>query len=178
MEPFARTHRREGAARPRTLHCVQRWLVLAGFGISGLLAGPAHAIDFGDASVLSQQEQRLRLAIPFGSVPGERISVTRFSVVAAEAEPGHASPVPSSFLISTPAQRNVVFFATSEPFTGSTLRLTVQVDDGAETRATYALRIPPFRATLVEILPDAMEVPAAPPPRRGARHRGKGRATR
>ena len=132
--------------------------------MSALIAGAAHAIDLGDASVLSQQGQRLRVAIPYGSMPGEEISVMRFSVLGAIVPAEHLAPALSSFVISKPQRRNVVFIETTGNITAPLLRLTIGLADVAGTRVVYELRIPPFRAA-------APEVPEQPPaiiPGRGA----------
>ena len=54
----------------------------------GLAAAQAATIDLGDPSVMSQRGQRLALALPYGSSPGERVSVSRFEVVSVKAPDG------------------------------------------------------------------------------------------
>lgn len=112
----------------------------------------AAAIDLGDASVLSRQGQRLELAIPFGSDPGERVSVTRFQVVSVEAPgDGAQAPEPDRFTISKPERRNVIYLRSEHPVDLERLRIVVSVSgiEGPGTGAAYDIVIPPpsFAAT-------------------------------
>lgn len=170
MSPATGNHRTDPTVPTRALPRTRSWRALAG-GVACLLPlGWAQAIDLGDASVLSQQGQNLRVAVPFGSAPGAHISVTRFSVLAAEAPPGEFAPAPSDFVIAKAPRRNVVFFTAPPAFTGSALRLTVAVSDPAGSRVTYDLRVPPFRATPAGVVDEPAD--PAPAPRRRTRARG------
>lgn len=114
------------------------------------LPGAAAAIDLGDASVLSRQGQRLQIAIPFGSDPGERVAATRFSVVSVEAPgAGADAPDPRRFTISRPERRNVVYLRSERPVENDRLRIVVSVSglDGEGTGAAYDILIPPLRLT-------------------------------
>ena len=147
MGPYAELPHRNLNRKPAGRRSGLHRLAVAAIGLGAWLGSAVHAIDFGDASVLSQQGQRLRVAVPYGSAPGETLSVLRFSVLAADAGPGEQAPAPSAFEIAKPAQRNVVFFVSPKPFNAATLRLTIGLADAAGTRVTYDLRIPPFRAS-------------------------------
>lgn len=112
------------------------------------LPGAAAAIDLGDASVLSRQGQRLQLAIPFGSDPGERVAATRFSVVSVEAlGDGGAAPDPRRFTVSRPERRNVVYLRSEQPVDLERLRIVVSVSglDDEATGAAYDIVVPPAR---------------------------------
>lgn len=129
-------------------------------GLSSVLAAalaagapPALAIDLGEPSVLSQQGQRLRVAIPFGSAPGERIPVTRFSVVSAKALDGEsASPDAARFTIAKPERRNVVFVQSAEPVSAPRLRLVVSVAGNPPSSAAFDVDVPPPQAAPAEPL--------------------------
>lgn len=112
------------------------------------LPGVATAIDLGDASILSRQGQRLQVAIPFGSEPGERVAVTRFSVVSVEAlGAGGDAPDPRRFTLSKPERRNVVYLRSDRPVELDRLRIVVSVSgpEGEATGAAYDIVIPPPR---------------------------------
>lgn len=133
---------------PRPVRAPARWLA-ALLALAGLtLPVASMAIDLGDASVLSRQGQRLELAIPFGSAPGERVSVTRFEVVSVEAATeGAAAPDPGRFTISRPERRNVVYLRSERPVDLDRLRIVVAVSglDGPGSAAAYDIVIPPPR---------------------------------
>jgi len=122
--------------------------LVTGLAIMMMTPGAAAAVDLGDASILSRQGQRLQLAIPFGSDPGERVSATRFSVVSVEAPgDGAAPPDPRGFTISRPEQRNVVYLRSDRPVDNERLRIVVSVSDpgGEAARIAYDIVIPPAR---------------------------------
>lgn len=133
--------------RPRFLPRLR----LAATGVAVLLAAAslpatADSIDLGNASVLSRQGQRLLVAIPFGSAPGERIAVTRFRVVSVEATgSGGTAPEAARFAIAKPQDRNVVFLRSEQPVDLDRARIVVAVSgpDGENTGTTYDLVIPP-----------------------------------
>jgi hypothetical protein len=115
-----------------------------------LLVAPAAAepIDLGDASILSRQGQRLRIAIPFGSSPGDRVSATRFQVVSVEATGGEGTaPDPARFTVAKPERRNVVFLRSDRPVSLESVRIVVSVadPDGSPSAAAYDIEIPPAR---------------------------------
>lgn len=123
-----------------------RAAAVIGMLIAMALPGAAAAIDLGDASILSRQGQRLRIAIPFGSEPGERVAVTRFSVVSVEALGiGGEAPDPSRFSFAKPERRNVVYLRSERPVDLERLRIVVSVSglDGDGTAAAYDIVIPP-----------------------------------
>lgn len=139
--------RRSASALLRPARGAATWraAILALAGLM-LLPGTSMAIDLGDASVLSRQGQRLELAIPFGSDPGERVSVTRFEVVSVEAtDGGAAAPDPTRFTISRPERRNVVYLRSERPVDLERLRIVVAVSgiDGPGSAAAYDIVIPP-----------------------------------
>ena len=121
-------------------HCTAR---AAAAALLIAAAQPAAAIDLGEASVLSQQGQRLRVAIPFGSVPGERISPLAFTVAATSAPEGHTPPAPSEFTILKPQRRNLVVLQSAETVEAPRVRLLLRVAGGASAPVVYDLPIPP-----------------------------------
>ncbi len=122
------------------------------------LAAAAHAIDLGDASVVSQQGQRLKVAVPFGSAPGEKVPVTRFSVAAVEVPVGHRIVSAEQFVISKPENRNVVFLQSREPVDASKVTLIVKVAQSDTAQVAYDLTVPPAKYA-------AFDEPAAPAPK-------------
>lgn len=138
--------------------------------LAAICAAPAMAqqgaLDLGDPSVMSQRGQRLKLALPFGSTPGERVSPMRFEVVSISAPDGWTAPDPSTFTISKAARRNLVYMQSREPVDAPELTLTVRVaGEQGETQA-WKLVVPPSQAT---VLPASLETGAVPkPPSRAA----------
>lgn len=120
---------------------------------SGLLAallalaavGSARAIELGEASVLSQQGQRLKVAVPFGSGPNERVPVLRFAVTSVNTPDGQPAPAASDFTISKPDRRNVVYLQSGEPVALERLRIELFVAGNEVERISYDLKIPPQR---------------------------------
>lgn len=103
----------------------------------------AHAIDPGDASVLSQQGQRLKVVVPFGSAPGEHVPVSRFSIASVSVPEGHAVPNASQFVISMPERRNVVYLQSREPVNAPSVQLVLAIANSDTERVAYDLVVPP-----------------------------------
>lgn len=141
----------------------------------GLLLGvatvPAQAIDMGDASVQSMQGQRLRLAVPYGSAPGQRVPVMSISVASVEAPPGFTAPSPENFVISKPEHRNVIYLQSKEPVRAPSLKLVLNVADTQPTQVAYEVAVPPMKyaaATHTDAAPSAKNA------RRGAKRAAAG----
>ncbi len=119
--------------------------------LCALLATPvlAQEVDPGDVSVLSQQGQRLKIAVPFGAEPGARIPVMRFHVAAVEASPGYRAPTLRGFTVSKPERRNVIFLQSAEPVDAPQLRLVLAVAGEQAQEYEYDIAVPPARATRV-----------------------------
>ena len=74
------------------------------------------AVQLGDASVISQQGQRLKIAVPYGSAPGERVPVLRFTIEELTVPAGFKAPSPRSFTMSQGENRNVVILQSRDVF--------------------------------------------------------------
>jgi hypothetical protein len=142
----------------RTLGPILAAALLASFaGVAGATTSPARpALDLGAPSIQSQQGQRLKLMMPFGSAPGEPVSATRFEVVSVHAPPGFPAPAASGFTISKPASRNLVLLQSREAIEAPELTVTVRVADQPEGVQTWKIGVPPARASM------AVEPSAAP----------------
>ena len=114
-------------------------LLLAGAG--AVAAAPS--LDLGEPSVLSQQGQRLKVVMPYGSAPGERVSPTRFEVVAVAVPAGFVAPAIEGFTLSSPGQRNLVFLQSREPVDAPEVVLTVRLADRPDAPQAWRLGIPP-----------------------------------
>ncbi len=109
----------------------------------------AHAatpIDLGEPSVLSQQGQRLRIALPYGSPPGEPVSATRFEVFSVEAPAGWTAPDPGRFTIAKPARRNLVYLQSHQTIDAPELILAVRVAGQEDGLQTWRISVPPARS--------------------------------
>lgn len=123
-------------------------------------------IDLGRPSVLSQRGQRLKIAVPYGSAPGERVSAMRFWVAAASAPDGDVAPDAQGFVVLKPEHRNLVLLQSREPVTASRVTLTLRVA-GQEEASTYELAIPPVQFAPTQ--PTAAAAGLAGMPKRAAR---------
>ncbi len=100
------------------------------------------AVQLGQASVLSQQGQRLKVAVPYGSAPGERVPVLRFSIVDASVPAGFQAVSPKSFTVSQGEHRNMVVFQSREIFSAPSVKLSVRVANQDEIAQIYDLNVP------------------------------------
>jgi len=126
-------------------------------------AAAATAVDLGEPSVLSQRGQKLKLAVPYGSAPGERVSVNRFEVVAVEAPTGFRAPDPAGFSFAKPERRNLVILQSREPIEAPRLLVTVRVVNQPDSEQTFRVAVPPARASAAPASPVAtsMAMPAS-----------------
>jgi hypothetical protein len=125
--------------------------------IVGLAAMNASAVvDLGDASVLSQQGQRLKVAVVYGSGPSERVPVTRFSIADVRVEGSTVPPKPEQFTISAPAKRNIVYLQSKEIVTADKVQLVMTAADTPDKKVVYDLIVPPAKSA-----PSVMEQTSA-----------------
>lgn len=118
-------------------------------------AAAAPTLDLGDPSVLSQQGQRLKIVMPYGSAPGERVSPMRFEVVSVQVPEGFVAPAADDFTLSSPGQRNLVFLQSREPVDAPEVVLTVRVADQPDGTHTWRIGVPPAIAAAPQAAPAA-----------------------
>ena len=106
------------------------------------LATTASAVEWGVAGVLSQQGQRLKVAVPFETAQGLDLSVVQFRVVRSAAPAGSFSPEPSMFTISKAPGSGMVILQYEELVYANQVDLVLQVVDRPEKAVRYDLRIP------------------------------------
>jgi hypothetical protein len=116
----------------------------------------SQGIDMGDASVLSQQGQRLKIALPYGSDVAEKFPLLRFEVKSVEAGEGQIAPSARGFTISKPESRNVIFLQSAETITAPNLKLVLAVAGSPNKLIAYDIAVPPASATTI-----AQETPKA-----------------
>lgn len=155
---FSRTARRE----PRPTSAAATLCALALALVAALPARAATPIDLGDPSVLSQQGQRLRIALPYGAPPGAHVSATRFEVVSVTAPAGWSAPDPEQFTIAKPARRNLVFLQSDEKIDAPELTVAVRVSGQADGLQTWRISVPPARSAIDASGVRAASMPAAP----------------
>jgi hypothetical protein len=111
-------------------------------------------VDLGDASVLSQQGQRLKVAVVYGSGPGERVPVTRFTVAEVRAD-ASTTPAPKAelFTISAPEKRNIVYLQSKEIVRTDKVQIVMTAADTPGKRVVYDLVVPPAKAASAEVEP-------------------------
>jgi hypothetical protein len=136
-------------ARSVALRSLRAAGLLLLFGAGGAAAAPA--LDLGEPSVLSQQGQRLKVALPYGSAPGERVSPTRFEVVSVQVPAGFTAPAVEGFTLSSPGQRNLVFLQSRERVDAPEVVLTVRLADRPDDAPqAWRIRVPPSKAAAPE----------------------------
>ena len=143
-----------GAPAPRALRRLSGSLALAAI-VGGLAATAAtvraqSALDLGAPSVMSQQGQRLKIAVPYASAPGERVPVLRFSVASVVADGGARAPAAADFVVSQPERGNVVYLQSREVVSASKVRLVLAVSGPAPQQVTLDLQVPPPMAAPAE----------------------------
>ena len=148
------------AARRTAPHPFAAACLALALGAPALVVAEPAAIDLGDPSVTSQRGQRLAIALPYGSAPGERISVSRFEVVSVKAPDGWAAPDPAGFSFAKPPRRNLVYLRSREVVDAPELTVTVRVAEQPDALQTFTVMVPPARATLVADVPAAKPVSA------------------
>lgn len=149
----------ERGSSPMSLRIAAVLLACGPLGVS------AASLDLGDPSVMSQQGQRLKIALPYASAPGERVSPTRFEVVSIEAPPGYPAPAAGDVTISAPQRRNLVFLQSRERVEAPELTVTVRIADQPDSTRTWRLGMHAALATPAPS-PSAETAPTAAAPRR------------
>jgi hypothetical protein len=125
--------------------------------IVGSVAVNASAVvDLGDASVLSQQGQRLKVAVVYGSGPSERVPITRFSIAEVRTEGSAIAPKAELFTISAPAKRNIVYLQSKEIVNADKIQLVMTAADSPDKQVIYDLIVPPAKSA-----PSAMDQTSA-----------------
>jgi hypothetical protein len=120
--------------------------------LATLATSPAFsAVDLGDASVMSQQGQRLKIAVVYGSSPGERVPVTRFSIKEVSSEGNGDAPKAEQFSISQPANRNIVYLQSADIVNISKLKLVMTAADAPDKSVIYNLVVPPSKSSVASI---------------------------
>jgi hypothetical protein len=111
------------------------------------------AVDLGDASVLSQQGQRLKVAVVYGSGPSERVPVTRFSVAEVRSNDSSAAPKAELFTISAPEKRNIIYLQSREIIRTDKIQLVMTSADSPSKKVIYDLIVPPAKSALTAAEP-------------------------
>lgn len=121
---------------------------------AALWGSPAAAgtIDLGDPSVQSQQGQRLRVAVPYGSAPGEPVSASRFSVESIETPQGYRAPAADQFTVLKSARRNVVILQSDRPVDAPEVTLAVRVAGQPGPAQVFRLPVPQAKASPASVV--------------------------
>ena len=134
--------------------------VLLTTAMLAFLVTPASAaegdIDLGKPSVLSQRGQRLKLAIPYGSGPGERVSAVGIEIVSIEAANGAQAPDLKRFTTSTPERHKLVFITSAERIDAAELTISYRFSGQPGSLQTWQVMVPPA------LMADSTEISIAP----------------
>ena len=126
-------------------------LMLVASVLATLASPPAvAAIQLGEASVLSQQGQRLKIAVPYGSAPGERVPLLRFTVDQMSVPAGFKAPSPRSMTMSQSENRNMVILQSREVFDAPSVNLTIKVANQSGGTQAYELKVPQSQMAATE----------------------------
>lgn len=134
-------------------------------GLSALIcacvSAPATAsVLLGDLSVQSQRGQRLKVALPYGSGPAERVPLMRFTVEDVQVPPGFKAPSPRSFMMMQGESRNVVTMQSREPFDAPSVTMVIKVaNQPNDALRTFTVAVPQAQTAAYEA-PDAGPVKA------------------
>ncbi len=121
-------------------------------GALALAANIAHAeVQLGDPSVLSQRGQRLKIAVPYGSNPGERVPLLRFTIEDIKVPEGFKAPSARGFTMMQGESRNVVTLLSRESVDAPKMSMIVKVanQSGGGSR-NFVVDIPENRSASVE----------------------------
>jgi hypothetical protein len=109
------------------------------------------AVDLGNASVMSQQGQKLKVAVAYGGELGEKVSAVRFVVDEVNVPAGFSAPPANSLTVLKPANRNVVYVQSTERFDAPNLQLVMRVaGTGGSEPTRFNLVVPAARLAAVD----------------------------
>ncbi len=113
-------------------------------------------IDLGEPSVLSERGQRLKLAIPYGSVPGERVSSVGIEIVSIEVAKGARAPDIKRFTTATPERHKLVFMTSAERVDAAELTINYRFIGQPGSLQTWHVMVPPA------LMADSTEISTVP----------------
>ena len=119
-------------------------------------SGAEGDVDLGEPSVLSQRGQRLKLAIPYGSAPGERVSAVGIEIVSIEAANGARVPDLMRFTTATPERRKLVFMTSAERVDATALTINYRFTGQPDSLQTWYVMVPPA------LMAESSEISAEP----------------
>jgi hypothetical protein len=150
------THAKSAPALPQTARLAKR-LLTGSMLIAALwwVASSAQAqVELGTASVQSQQGQRLKVVIPYGSGPGEPVSINRFSVESATLADGRTID-PKQFTMMAPLNRNYLVVQSRSNVYSPTVKLAMNVSNTGKGPQVMDLNVPAAKAAAAEAAPVA-----------------------
>ncbi len=101
----------------------------------------AQAATLGEARVLSQQGQRLKVAVPVQTAAGERMPVMRFSVASATLSNGNKLSA-EHFTVSGAERGNTVYLQSREVVNAAKVKLVLDVANEPAARGQFDLSVP------------------------------------
>ena len=144
----------------RKLHCSRLapgLLMASVLALSAMpVAGAEADVNLGEPSVLSQRGQRLKLAIPYGSAPGERVSAVGIEIVSIEVPDGAQAPNLKRLTIATPERRKLVFISSSERIDAAALTINYRFVGQSDSLQTWRVMVPPA------LMAESREISAEP----------------
>jgi hypothetical protein len=127
-------------------------------------------VQLGDPSVVSQRGQRLKIALPYGSNPGERVPVLRFTIEDVKVPEGYKAPAARGFTMLQGESRNIVTLLSREIVDAPSMSMVIKVANQAgENSRSYVVNIPDSRAALT----DAPPVESKKATKRGAKKKAR-----
>jgi hypothetical protein len=111
-------------------------------------------VQLGDPSVVSQRGQRLKIAVPYGSSPGERIPVLRFTIEDVKVPEGYKAPAARGFTMLQGESRNIVTLLSREIVDAPSMSMIIKVaNQSGDNSRSYVVNIPENRAALTDAPP-------------------------
>jgi hypothetical protein len=117
----------------------------------------AQAVKLGDAAVISQQGQALKVNLPY-SGSEQRVPVLRFTVEDVQVPAGFKAPAPKSFKMMQGENNSHITLVSTEKIDAPNVTMVVKVaGTGGEAR-TYNLAVPAAQVAAAEAAPAAKKV--------------------
>ncbi len=100
-------------------------------------------VQLGDPSVQSQRGQRLKIALPYSSNPGERVPVLRFTIDDVRVPEGFKAPSAKGFTMLQGESRNLVTLLSRETVDAPSMSMVVRVSNQTtDNNRSYVVNIP------------------------------------
>ncbi len=106
-------------------------------------------VQLGNASVLSQQGQRLKMAVAYDVKAGERAPLLRFTVDEVQVPEGYRKVSARGFTMTQGENSKVIFLQSAEIFDAPEVTVALRVANQPDGFRVYRVAVPPAQAATV-----------------------------